>query len=583
MPLTAEAEKQLAATYEQLKKVRESKTISLKPCPSMRDTIVGLGGEPEPFNLRYYQCQGIYHLMLMRRMVLGDGTGLGKTIEAIGAFCYLWMKETDSRVVIVTPKTALRQWEGEIYRFTKGVRVYVVEGSLESRERIYRAWAKHPPNASTKPVLLVNYHILIRDWNQGARIIRPEKGKKGKPTVIPGMLQVIMEQAGTLLTIYDECQAFKNTATKTWQVCSQLSGKSKRVYGLTATLLKNNLMEGYSIYKVICPWVFTTKTAFLDSYCVTKMQPVAGGRKIPVVVGYRNLQHFRQVIDPYFLGRPKHAVSSELPTLVTKEVTCELSAAEDVMYGQALLGILSLGDGDVRDYSEHAALVSLNYCQQVVNSLSMLKYKEGDEIFTDILNEEVHRVSMGAKESALVELLTEELEGEKVIVYTKFESLVDRLRKLLAKEKVKSVRITGKENQTKRKEAQTAFQDLTSDTKVVFITDAGSEAINLQAASAIIFYDSPWSWGNYVQTLGRPVRIGSIHANVLVYHLIAERPREGAKERKTIDHHVLTLLRSKKRIVDAVLGEAAVGALTFEKENRSAAKELVKRLKENGG
>jgi SNF2 family DNA or RNA helicase len=583
MPLTAEAQKQLEATYEQLKKVRESKTVSLKPCPFMRDTIKGLSGDPEPFNLRYYQCQGIYHLMLMRRMVLGDGTGLGKTIEAIGAISYLWMKETDNKVIVVTPKTALRQWEGEIYRFAKGVKVYVVEGPLERREAVYQSWAKHPANSSTKPILLVNYHLLIRDWNQGARIIRPEKGKKGKPVVIPGMLQTIMGQAGTLLTIYDECQAFKNTATKTWQVCSQLSGMSKRVYGLTATLLKNNLMEGYSIYRVICPWVFTTKTAFLDSYCVTKMQPVAGGRKIPVVVGYRNLQHFRQVIDPYFLGRPKHAVSDELPTLVTKEITCELSPAEDVMYGQALTGVLSLGDGDVKDYSEHAAFVSLNYCQQVVNSLSMLKYKEGDEIFTDILNDEVHQVAMGAKESALVELLTEELEGDKVIVYTKFESLVDRLRKLLAKEKIKSVRITGKEGPAKRKEAQDAFQDLKSDAKVVFITDAGSEAINLQAASAIIFYDSPWSWGNYVQTLGRPVRIGSTHANVLVYHLVAERPREGAKERKTIDHHVLTLLRSKKRIVDAVLGEAAVGALTFEKQNRSAAKELVQRLKESGG
>src|SRR6185369_3163758 len=100
-------------------------------------------------------------------------------------------------------------------------------------------------------------------------------------------------------------------------------------------------------------------------------------------------------------------------------------------------------------------------------------------------DEQIEHVKKGSKEQALLDLLTDELDGEKVIVYTRFEKLVGRLQAILKEEGIKSVRITGKERATTtrdpRRDAQMAFQDPKSDTRVIFITDAGSEAINLQA------------------------------------------------------------------------------------------------------
>jgi hypothetical protein len=385
-------------------------------------------------------------------------------------------------------------------------------------------------------------------------------------------------------TLVSNCTAFKNTGTKTWQVCRQLSDRAKRCYGLTATLLKNNLMEGFSIYKVIQPTIFATKTKFMDEFCVVKLQPVGGGRKVPVVVGYRNLDHFRRIIDPFFLGRQKHMVSSELPKLITRQIVCEMSPSEDTKYAEALSGVLELGDGETKEYQETAALTSLIYCQQVVDSLHLLRFEEGQEIAVGLFKDESVKVKdKGAKEEALVDLITGELDDEKVIVYTRFEKLVGRLQSVLTAAGVKSVRITGKENDVKRREAQQAFQDLKSDTKIIFITDAGSEAINLQAASAIVFYDAPWSWGTYVQLLGRPIRIGSIHDTVVAYHIVAKRPKGKYKSDKTIDDHVLQLLGSKKNLVDKVLGEAAVGALSFNKDEAggNATRELLRMMKEN--
>jgi SNF2 family DNA or RNA helicase len=311
----------------------------------------------------------------------------------------------------------------------------------------------------------------------------------------------------------------------------------------------------------------------MNLFCVTELQRVKGGAKVPIVVGYRNLAQFRQMIDPFFYGRPKHLVSDELPALTTREVLCELSPAEDRKYAEALNGVLQVGGGDLKDYRETKELTSLIYCQEVVDSLALIGFEDGEE-----LDEKFDGKS--AKEQALIDLLTEEFEGEKVIIYTRFEKLVGRLQKLLTAERIKSVRITGKEKDTERKKAQDAFQDLQSDVRVVFITDAGSEAINLQAAIGMVFFDSPWSWGHYVQLIGRMIRIGSPHQKVLAVHLVAERPNKDGAKRETIDHKVIKKLRKKKGLIDQVIGEAAVGALKFDR-SESEIRDLFTSLRED--
>jgi SWI/SNF-related matrix-associated actin-dependent regulator 1 of chromatin subfamily A len=566
-----------------LRIIRSRKDLKpLPPTPHLKTEVTNLQGELEPFTFRYYQIQGVLNMLSVKRMVLGDGTGLGKTIETIGTLCYLWEKRPDAKVVVVAPKSALRQWAGELERFTNGVDVFVAsapkntkeETALEQRKRVYKAWQD-----SKKPaVLIMNYAILVRDWNiEGYQPLLPNGKPDPKKPVVPGVLNKLMRELGkSLVVIFDEATAFKSRKTKTWEVVAYLSSYVERVYGLTATLLKNNLMEGYNIYKAIMPGLFGTQTKFHADYCYIKMQAVKGGRQIPVVTGYHNLDEFRAAIELVYLGRPKHLVSADLPTLTTREVTCELDAAELLKYEEALSGLLELGDGEVKEYEDTKALTSLIYCQEVVNSLGLLRFKAGTKIH-EWDDPEGHKIgALSSKEQALLDLLTEELEDEKIIVYTRFESHIARLQDILKKHKIQSVRITGAENDDKRRQAQQAFQDLKSKVKVIFITAAGSEAINLQAASGLVFFDMPWSWGDYVQIIGRMIRIGSPHKGVLCFHLLAERPGVG-KDRKTIDHHVLSMLRKKKNLIDKVLGEAAVGALKFEKEGASL-RELVRSL-----
>lgn len=578
-PLSPAQEK----VYQRLKEVRASTTVSLKPIQLLRDRVVDLSGEEGDFQLRYYQVQGVFHMVALKRMVLGDDTGLGKTIESIAALCALWEKETDNKVIVISPKSAIQQWASEIRRFTNGVTPIVAgedkmsgESPVEARTRSYARWLK-----TDRSVLIINYALLVRDWNHGGFQPPKKSGKLSKQPVKPGLLDEVTKRAGDLVVIFDEAHAFKSRRTKTWEISRFLSDRAHRVYGLTATLLKNRLEEGYCIYKVIKPDMFSTVTDFHDRYCYVQMQPV-GRRKIPIVVGYKNLDKFRERIDPFFLGRKKHMVATELPSLTTKEIAFELNRAEDVKYGEALTGVLELGDGEIRDFEENKALVSLIYCQQVVNSLAMLKFNEGQEIGSsqfdfDIGDWDVHKVgTLSSKEDTLVDLLTGELDEQKVIVYTRFASLVPRLQAIFDKHKIKNTAITGRiTSDKKRREAQELFQNPKGDTRVIFITEAGAQSINLQMAVATVFFDAPWSWGDYLQALGRMIRIGSPHQAVLAYHLMAMRPDR--KDNKTIDHHVLKLLRKKKTVIDKVLGEGAVGALEFAKDG-SGMQELLRMM-----
>jgi SNF2 family DNA or RNA helicase len=94
------------------------------------------------------------------------------------------------------------------------------------------------------------------------------------------------------------------------------------------------------------------------------------------------------------------------------------------------------------------------------------------------------------------------------------------------------------------------FQDPNSDVRVCWITTAAAEGINLQAAKAIIFYDSPWSAGDYLQILGRMIRIGSVHDRCYAIHLVASG---------SIDVRVMGVLRKKMKLIEAVMGKRLKG------------------------
>lgn len=344
--------------------------------------------------------------------------------------------------------------------------------------------------------------------------------------------------------LVSNCTAFKNPATQIHQVCKHLSSKASRTWALTATLIKNHLVEGYGIYRVVVPGLFNmSATQFMLYFCLTRMQRLPkSNRMIPIIVGYtpEKIKEFKDRIAPYFLGRPKHEVASELPALIQRTVEVYLNRAQRLKYQEALEGMLIMGetsqDGEVE--KEVTKLTAITYCQEIVNHLELID--------CDGQSEKVRK---------LFELLSEgDFADEKVILFSRFRRMVDILMPMFAKADIKAVRVTGSEDEDQRADAMAAFQDPNGDTRVICITMAGGDAINLQAAKAIVFFDTPWSAGDFIQIVGRMIRIGSVHDRCYAIHLVAS-----GTPKPSVDRRIMEVLTKKMHLIEAVIGKRIKG------------------------
>ena len=504
-------------TYEKLKKIRVRNDLKLRKLKHLKDTYTDFGGVERPLKLRYYQIQGMLHLVMMRRFMLGDDTGLGKTVETIAALCYAWEQEPNRKAVVFTTKSASKQWAEEFAKFTQGIRVILCRGTPAIRTAARKRWE----DATGPTVIIMGYGAARRDFAK-------------------------IQDWEDYSLVCDEATVFKNPKTQIHQIVKYLSDQAYRAWGLTATLIKNNLMEGYGIYRVLVPGLFDmTERQFMYYYALVRMQTVAKGRQVPVIEGYLPLkiQEFKRNIDPYYIGRPKHEVADDLPALLPPVLLeVDMDPDQDDKYAEALEGFLEVGKVGEEETKELTQLTAITYCQQIANALELM----GGE-------------GSSPKIRLLVELLSEgDLEMANVIVFSRFRKMIDLAMVALKKAKINAVRITGTENEDKRERAKKAFQDPREKARVACITTAGSDAINLQAAEAIICLDTPWSAGDFLQLLGRMIRIGSVHERVQVMHLLARSQRFP----QTVDHRVMGVLNGKMDLLEAVLGKRLKGDRT---------------------
>lgn len=528
------------SNLEIIKKVRLSKTASLKACQYLKETT----------KLRYYQVVGSLNILLLSRMVLGDAAGLGKTVQSIAAYCFLLQKDPTLKLLIVTQKSAIEQWREEFEKFTVGITVHVLKNTyngmtgFDARLKQYKTVRAN--------VLISGYYPLKSDYKY-----------------------LIANRFPTFMVIFDECQEFKNRKTKAYVGAAKVSSYAKRTYGLSATIIKNKLEEAYCIFNIIVPGLFGGITAFNKRYTKTRLMDVyikGAKRKLPKIIGYKNLTEFRETIDPYYLSRKTREVESELPRLISKKICVDMTEEQRKVYALALNGTIFKKRARQRYFEYIDSLKSVpEPSDKQLLKLEELKVKYEETLLDGILQnnklaalsycqlvsngpEWVEEPGDSAKELEFKRLFEQELSTEKVIVFTRFKSGIPRLEKILDELELKHVKVTGDEDVPERTKARLGFQDPAGDINIIFITLAGSAAINLQTANVLFFYDSPWSFGDLYQTIGRAQRIGSLHKFIYILHLICN---------KTIDEHVLKLLAGKKGLSDEIVGDIAEGSLTF--------------------
>ena len=322
------AEKPSNAAF--LLQLRQSKKAALKSCPLLRATTV----------LRTYQVIGCIHLISLLRMVLGDAVGLGKTISSIAAYAYLLIKDPSLKLLVVTTKSAMQQWADEFELFSTGITTHVLAndyGKVKGKEEyahVKELEARGVPfkilkgfEARQKQYETVKTHVFICNYH----------------AVQEDYVFLVENRMPNYVFIADECQAFKSQKTQTYFGADHIAKSARRVYGLSATLIKNKLEEAYNIFNVIVPGLFGGRTKFLTQYTIRKkMEIFRKGKKkrFNKIVGYQNLKQFKDLIEPFFLIRRTREVADELPRLISKKLILEQSPEQEYLYKQALSGEL---------------------------------------------------------------------------------------------------------------------------------------------------------------------------------------------------------------------------------------------------
>ncbi len=157
-------------------------------------------------------------------------------------------------------------------------------------------------------------------------------------------------------------------------------------------------------------------------------------------------------------------------------------------------------------------------------------------------------------------MLDGDYRGEKVVVYTKYRTWIDRLQWLTESGNFterKFLRITGAENEKQRNENKKKFQDPDSGYDLIVINAAGMEGINLQQAAHMVCLDLPWSWGDLIQLVGRMVRMASPHSACTLHVMVA---------RGTIDEYTIETLKGKKGVFEKILGESHSAGILDDKQ-----------------
>ena len=220
-----------------LREIRQAKGLRLKRSCYISGKIRDYAGRISDCDVRNYQAIGILNIVKMSEFVLGDEPGLGKTLEALYAYAYLRHYYPSLKLLWIGPKNSLLDKEDEVRVMLKNTRPYYVVGN-KGKVRRTEGWRR--VRAGGFEVALCNYHTMLSDYTEIERCYR-------------GM---------QFMVVFDEAHVLANTSTKTHRAAKLVAKNAVRRLGLTATLIRNRLMEAYGVYRAVVPDLFPNKAWF---------------------------------------------------------------------------------------------------------------------------------------------------------------------------------------------------------------------------------------------------------------------------------------------------------------------------------
>ena len=459
--------------------------------------------------LRDYQKTGYYWLMALKRNgfggILADDMGLGKTIQVLSMLLAVKKEASPEKhrcSLIVCPASLVYNWQHEIKKFTPELKCELAVGIKPDRERVTSELEEEQTD-----VLITSYDLLRRDID-------------------------LYRYLSFECMIIDEAQFIKNQTTQVAKAVKSIKAGFKAA--LTGTPIENRLSELWSIFDYCMPGYLFTYKKFKENI---ESPVIQDGNE-------EEMEHLRRMISPFVLRRLKKDVLKDLPDKLEETIVAQMTGEQEQLYKAHIqrikLMIGSKNDDELRQ-DRIAILAELTRLRQLCCDPGLIydKYDGGS-----------------AKADLVIEMIKSASEsGHKILLFSQFTSMLERLTALLKKEGIKHYLLTGATGKEDRIKMVDAFQE--DDTPVFLISlKAGGTGLNLTAADIVIHYDHWWNIAVQNQATDRAHRIGQKNV-VTVYRLVVK---------DTIEEKIIQLQNRKKELADQLLNSDTLSTPKLSKE-----------------
>jgi len=305
----------------------------------------------------------------------------------------------------------------------------------------------------------------------------------------------------------DEAQVMKNAQTKIAQSLRQFVVPA--VFALSGTPIENHLGELWSIFQIVLPGLLPSKKEFM---------------KLPA-------DRVAQFIKPFVMRRKKEEVLTELPDLIEVVYKNELEDQQKAIY---LAQLQQMRDrlAQVTDQEFQRSRV------EILSGLMRLRQIcDTPALFMDDYQ------GASGKLDSLRDLLLQVADGgHRVLIFSQFKGMLEKIEQELPDLGLTSFKITGSTPAHDRQEMTKAFNQGERDAFLISLK-AGGVGLNLTGADTVILVDLWWNPAVEAQAIGRAHRMGQ-EQKVEVYRLITKG---------TIEEKIQELQEQKKHLVSQVL------------------------------
>ena len=484
--------------------------------------------------------------------ILADDMGLGKTCQTISFVSHLVetyeKRPTGTRPwpnLIVVPPSTCDNWIAEFGKFAPGLSVIAYRGNQAERSEIAYEIDSNPEA----------YHAVIATYTQ----LKSEEDIEAMQGIRPHT------------AIFDEGHLLKNPDTARYRFLKRIPTTWKMF--LTGTPVQNNLLEMISLLSFLNPKMFEGCMEHIIHIFKQKVtvRDVGNG----AFLYKERVQRARNILAPFLLQRVKDQVLSDMPQKINTIVTCDMVQGQKELYdeyegafrnGSSKKPANNKGRGNdqnnpwiqLRKAALHPLLFRRHFTDEVTQEMAEILM---DRVDQDILRQPnlKHLVqelrncsdfdlhlwcrdypkllnkfdvpSSALKDSGkvhkLLDLIAEyRKNGDRVLVFSKFATVIRLLNEVLDKLDVPALVLAGETAVSERQAMINEFNENPDIPVFLLTTGAGGTGINLTAANKVVIFDQSDNPQDDVQAENRAHRLGQTR-DVEIVRLLSSGTVEG--------------------------------------------------------